>query len=199
MNTLRSSGMALRVSALCRQGVQPSGRHALRPTCPLKLDRRQLSSLPPSASSLDASIKGKAAHPSFKPPQDDVKGSAAPPQKPSSRKWARRGGILALLAFAMYEVDEHVNARVLQRNLRTVVTGAQIALDYKFKFDPDSPESVAALHERCASRLLASEWLSSHVGPSWHHETLTRAPLQLVRATWGCISKWDRSLGPTQW
>lgn len=53
-----------------------------------------------------------------------------------------------------YEIDTHLNASVLQRNVRTAVAGAQIALDYKFNFDPSDARSVEALHERCAERLL---------------------------------------------
>ncbi|MCO5590107.1 hypothetical protein L7F22_044076 [Adiantum nelumboides] len=53
-----------------------------------------------------------------------------------------------------YEVDTHLNASVLQRNLRTGIAGAEIALDYKFNFKSGDQKSADELHERCAKRLL---------------------------------------------
>lgn len=53
-----------------------------------------------------------------------------------------------------YVVDEYLNARTAQRNLLTAWTGLQIALDYKLNFDRNSLESINALHERCADKLM---------------------------------------------
>ncbi|CEH14647.1 Predicted unusual protein kinase [Ceraceosorus bombacis] len=78
--------------------------------------------------------------------------------QPRQAKRRRLPLILALLVTAgagLYGVDEYLNARILQRNIRTLWCGLTIALDYKINFDPKNAESVAALHERCADRLLA--------------------------------------------
>lgn len=49
--------------------------------------------------------------------------------------------------------DEH---HIIRRNVLTAYTGISIALDYKLYFDPDDPDAVAGLHERCANRLFAA-------------------------------------------
>lgn len=63
-------------------------------------------------------------------------------------------GLLGLAGLVTYEVDTHLNASVLQRNLRTGIAGAAIALDYKFNFKSGDAKSAEELHERCAKRLL---------------------------------------------
>lgn len=69
-------------------------------------------------------------------------------------KWPLRFALLVGAAGLTYVVDEYINARTLQRNLLTGWTGLQIALDYKMNFDRNSLESINALHERCADRLM---------------------------------------------
>uniref|UniRef100_V5GJP8 Putative mitochondrial chaperonin n=1 Tax=Kalmanozyma brasiliensis (strain GHG001) TaxID=1365824 RepID=V5GJP8_KALBG len=60
-----------------------------------------------------------------------------------------------MVAFGLgYIIDEYFNARTAQRNLLTAYTGLQIALDYKLNFDRNSLESINALHERCADKLM---------------------------------------------
>lgn len=63
-------------------------------------------------------------------------------------------GFVLLTGLATYEVDTHLNASVLQRNVRTAIAGAEIALDYKLNFKAGDPHSAEKLHERCAKRLL---------------------------------------------
>jgi len=50
--------------------------------------------------------------------------------------------------------DDQYNDSTVTRNLRTAYHGIMIALDYKLNFDPNSLESINALHERAAGRLL---------------------------------------------
>lgn len=50
--------------------------------------------------------------------------------------------------------DDQYNDRTVTRNLRTAYHGVMIAVDYKLNFDPDSLESINALHERASNRLL---------------------------------------------
>ncbi|TKY84901.1 hypothetical protein EX895_005981 [Sporisorium graminicola] len=76
----------------------------------------------------------------------------APPTRPG--RWLRRSGILVAALGIGYVFDEYLNARTAQRNLLTAWTGLQIALDYKLNFDRDSLESINALHERCADKLM---------------------------------------------
>jgi hypothetical protein len=67
-----------------------------------------------------------AATPSVKPPR------IAPTIK--KKRWFTPGSILTFLALGSlvgYEIDTHLNAHVLQRNLRTAIAGGMIALDYK--------------------------------------------------------------------
>ncbi|KAJ1032716.1 hypothetical protein NDA16_000738 [Ustilago loliicola] len=85
----------------------------------------------------------------FNPSTDSTAGS---PKKPS--KWPRRAGILIAAFGVGYIIDEYFNARTAQRNLLTAYTGLQIALDYKLNFDRNSLESINALHERCADKLM---------------------------------------------
>lgn len=69
-------------------------------------------------------------------------------------KWPRRAAIL-ITAFGIgYIIDEYLNARTAQRNLLTAYTGLQIALDYKLNFDRNSLESINALDQRCADKLM---------------------------------------------
>lgn len=63
-------------------------------------------------------------------------------------------GLLGVAGLLTYEIDTHLNASVLQRNLRTAIAGAEIALDYKFNFKSGDAKSAEELHERCAKRLL---------------------------------------------
>ncbi|SNX82614.1 uncharacterized protein MEPE_01320 [Melanopsichium pennsylvanicum] len=74
------------------------------------------------------------------------------PKKPS--RWIRRSGVLLGVLGLSYLIDEYFNARTAQRNLLTAYTGLQIALDYKLNFDRNSLESINALHERCADKLM---------------------------------------------
>ncbi|CBQ70632.1 conserved hypothetical protein [Sporisorium reilianum SRZ2] len=92
-------------------------------------------------------------------PSSSTSSSAGPggkPDAPSQRhgRWLRRSGILVAALGIGYIIDEHVNARTAQRNLLTAWTGVQIALDYKLNFDRNSLESINALHERCADKLM---------------------------------------------
>ncbi|EPQ30183.1 uncharacterized protein PFL1_02299 [Pseudozyma flocculosa PF-1] len=103
------------------------------------------------ASTVSTPPAAAARGPSPAPPAEQNKPKRAPPRK------RRIGTTLLLLSIATgvgYIIDEHFNARTAQRNLLTAWTGIQIALDYKFNFDKDSLESITALHERCADRLL---------------------------------------------
>ena len=50
--------------------------------------------------------------------------------------------------------DDQYNDRTVTRNFRTAYHGIMIALDYKLNFDPNALESINALHERAAGRLL---------------------------------------------
>jgi aarF domain-containing kinase len=50
--------------------------------------------------------------------------------------------------------DDRYNDRTVTRNLRTAYHGIMIAVDYKMNFDPNSLQSIEALHERAAARLL---------------------------------------------
>lgn len=72
----------------------------------------------------------------------------------SPSRWWKRSGILLATVGVAYLFDEHVNARTAQRNLLTAWTGVQIAMDYKLNFDRNSLESINALHERCADKLM---------------------------------------------
>ena len=69
-------------------------------------------------------------------------------------RWLGRSAILIAALGTGYIIDEYFNARTAQRNLLTAWTGVQIALDYKLNFDRNSLESINALHERCADRLM---------------------------------------------
>lgn len=40
-------------------------------------------------------------------------------------------GLLVVGTLVGYQIDTHLNASVLQRNVRTAIAGAEIALDYK--------------------------------------------------------------------
>ncbi|GAC97021.1 potential mitochondrial chaperonin [Pseudozyma hubeiensis SY62] len=84
------------------------------------------------------------------------RGLAGGPQQPPKRsgRWARRSGILVAAIGIGYIIDEYFNARTAQRNLLTAWTGVQIAMDYKLNFDRNSLESINALHERCADKLM---------------------------------------------
>ncbi|PWZ03230.1 ABC1-domain-containing protein [Testicularia cyperi] len=73
---------------------------------------------------------------------------------PQPNRWPRRFGLLAAALGIGYVIDEYFNARTAQRNLLTAYTGLRIALDYKLNFDRNSLESINALHERCAERLM---------------------------------------------
>lgn len=76
------------------------------------------------------------------------------PNGPRGGRWLRRSGILFGALGVGYVIDEYFNARTAQRNLLTAYTGLQIALDYKLNFDRNSLESINALHERCADKLM---------------------------------------------
>ncbi|SPO21655.1 uncharacterized protein UTRI_01137_B [Ustilago trichophora] len=82
-------------------------------------------------------------------PRDGPNGSAKEPYR-----WLRRSGILLGALGLGYVIDEYFNARTAQRNLLTAWTGVQIAMDYKLNFDRNSLESINALHERCADKLM---------------------------------------------
>lgn len=81
------------------------------------------------------------------------RGSSSDSPKRSGR-WLRRSAILVGALGIGYIIDEYFNARTAQRNLLTAYTGLQIALDYKLNFDRNSLESINALHERCADKLM---------------------------------------------
>ncbi|KAN0060806.1 hypothetical protein ACQY0O_007465 [Thecaphora frezii] len=89
-------------------------------------------------------------------PPSGVAGDAGKPPHGSGKasRWRTALLVIGAAGAAGYFVDEYLNARTAQRNLLTAWTGLQIALDYKFNFDRDSLESINALHERCAERLL---------------------------------------------
>lgn len=62
----------------------------------------------------------------------EVTGSSSSTSKPRNIKTVIT--VLGLLGFTVcivYEIDTHLNESILQRNLRTGLTGAQIAIDYK--------------------------------------------------------------------
>lgn len=81
--------------------------------------------------------------------------SAVPTIAPATRRKLLRPrnlfGATVVGLLVGYGIDREVNASVLQRNIRTAIAGASIAIDYKLNFDPKNPEP---LHERCAARLL---------------------------------------------
>lgn len=88
---------------------------------------------------------------------DNSDGQAGEPRvarKQRGRRWLRRSGMLVAALGVVYIVDEYINARTAQRNLLTAWTGLQIAMDYKLNFDRNSLESINALHERCADKLM---------------------------------------------
>ncbi|PWN51393.1 ABC1-domain-containing protein [Violaceomyces palustris] len=89
-----------------------------------------------------------------KPAGTTIPAADSKPRSARRSKWRRRTvGLVGLTALA-WAVDEHLNARTAQRNLLTAWTGLQIGLDYKFNFDRDNLESINALHERSAARLM---------------------------------------------
>lgn len=59
----------------------------------------------------------------------------------------------ALGASAVYVVDRNFYASSLTRSLRTLYTGAVIALDYKLFFNAANSDAIPQLHERVAERL----------------------------------------------
>lgn len=74
------------------------------------------------------------------------------PSKAPRRIGYTLGAGLGLYAFGWW--DDEYNDRTVTRNLRTAYHGIAIAVDYKLNFDPESLESINALHERAATRLL---------------------------------------------
>lgn len=94
-----------------------------------------------------------ASQPPSSPPPNGPGGKPDVSPKRSGR-WLRRSGILVAALGVGYIIDEYLNARTAQRNLLTAWTGLQIALDYKLNFDRNSLESINALHERCADKLM---------------------------------------------
>src|ERR1700748_2752547 len=70
-----------------------------------------------------------------------------------ARKTGRVIAYTALGASAVYLVDTNYYASSLTRSLRTLYTGAVIALDYKLHFNAANAEAIPQLHERVAERL----------------------------------------------
>lgn len=96
--------------------------HSLRAHKQVKVATRgvQPARLYSSSSSSSSSIQEKA---------ESIRDSA------KKTRWIRPSSILTFLVLGTlvgYEIDTHINASVLQRNIRTGIAGAQIALDYKW-------------------------------------------------------------------
>lgn len=93
------------------------------------------------------------------PPSSPPSPPPAPPPEPPQLTLKKRPRPLVLISslligsLTLYLWDEYGQAQVLQRNLRTAYTGLAIAIDYKLHFDPDDPDAVGGLHQRCADRL----------------------------------------------
>lgn len=106
-------------------------------------------------SSQSASASGVSRSSSSSGPSNHGSTSSAPTAPPSKlSRWLRTSSVLLAALGVGYLVDEVMNAQTAQRNLLTAWTGIQIALDYKLNFDRNSLESINALHERCADRLM---------------------------------------------
>lgn len=114
-----------------------------------------LSSLIRHASTSTSSPGAQPVRPSSTTPPPPPPPSSSATPKPERQKRRRRlfTGILATLGLSTALVllfDKH---HIVRRNLLTAYTGLAIAISYKLNFDPDDPEAVAALHERCADLL----------------------------------------------
>ncbi|KAI8801160.1 ABC1 family-domain-containing protein [Cladochytrium replicatum] len=79
--------------------------------------------------------------------------------EPSARR--RRGsrflkfsGYLGLAAFGVWVADRYLYASTVERNVRTVIAGAIVSLDYYFHFNVDNAENIDDLHLRSAKRIL---------------------------------------------
>lgn len=71
-----------------------------------------------------------------------------------SRAALKAGGVFTGGLTSIFVWDGIFNDSTLRRNLRTVKTTAQIAIDYKMNFKADKAEGIEALHIRTAQRIL---------------------------------------------
>lgn len=116
----------------------------------------RFSELPRSGYGLRASVRPVSSSASA-PSAPSPAGTSRPTPKLQKRRRATYAVLFLLFSSgALYLIDEHLQARILQRNLLTAYTGISIALDYKLNFDPDDPDAVAGLHQRCADRLFSA-------------------------------------------
>ncbi|KAJ3134789.1 hypothetical protein HDU90_004819 [Geranomyces variabilis] len=73
---------------------------------------------------------------------------------PGRSRLARAGLVATGLVGVGYGFDTFAYDQTLQRNVRTLYNGAIVTLDYKLNFVPGKVESIDALHERVAARIL---------------------------------------------
>lgn len=70
-----------------------------------------------------------------------------------TRRLASCFGLFSATVVGIYFYDEKFNAKVIQRNSRTLYNGLALAADYKFNFTPENAEGIEDLHERVSRRL----------------------------------------------
>ncbi|KAF8526696.1 atypical/ABC1/ABC1-B protein kinase [Gautieria morchelliformis] len=85
-------------------------------------------------------------------PQRFISSSPGPIGK-GKYAWSRGIGFVAFAGATIYVFDRQFNASSIGRNLRTLYTGALVAVDYKMNFKPGHMDNITALHERVAERL----------------------------------------------
>jgi aarF domain-containing kinase len=66
----------------------------------------------------------------------------------------KRIGIAATGITGLYCFDKYFYYSTIQRNLKTLVAGVIITIDYKLNFNADNAANIDALHERTAKRIL---------------------------------------------
>ncbi|SOV06695.1 uncharacterized protein UDID_01847 [Ustilago sp. UG-2017a] len=159
-----SSGSTIRTIRIGSSATQPENAisdilanaakaQGLRAPLPDSLSRIVRSEPPARRSCFHTSLGSKRAVSSSS--TITASNSSPTPNDPKkTSKWPRRTALLITSFATAYIIDEYFNARTAQRNLLTAYAGLQIALDYKLNFDRNSLESINALHERCADKLM---------------------------------------------